>query len=441
LKWVLIILIFLPFIEGRVYYGQNEIRIAENHSIDDLNEILPTDYFEIKEGGVCYLKKPLFVNSQSHLDVHGGGDCTELRLYYNAKIKISGSAEFKDIKVTSYDPSTGKPIEITKETYDRQRPYIYADIPAEFVNIVNSEISHLGYYNPQEEGSAWGIAFWHLKRVVVENSNIHHNYFGLYTWDVNNAVIRNNEMHDNLEYGLDFHDYSNNFIVQRNEVYNNGNHAIIFSRNCDNNKVIDNHVYNNSGLAFVKGEQKDYGTHGIVLHENSSNNLIQGNILENNRGAIRVIDSSKNIIRDNFVLSDLEDGIYLDKSFSNVVTGNTIENTIGRALYSYYSDSNLFSGNFFQNGTYFKGEVEGKPYAIYNNATEADEAFLQAEIQKIISETSGSSDETDFLKDTLDGPLNFKIYFISGLIATVTLVFLFEGIFKFIRRKNEPPYE
>jgi parallel beta-helix repeat protein len=436
LKIILLMTIILPsvqLVEGEITNDNDEITVVGEHNLSELKN-LPADIFEVR-GDICYLKKQLHIEPESKM-YFDGKDCRELRMYYNATIRISGSAEFKDIKITSYDPSTGKPIEITKETYNNQRPHVYADEPAEDLIITNSEFSYLGY-SASDGGSAWGVSSWNLRRASIENSEFHHNYFGFYTWNTKDALIKNNKVYDNIEYGLDFHDYSDNFTVEGNEVYNNGNHGIIFSKWCHNNKIVNNYVHDNAGFAFVKGVQQDYGTHGIMLHQESNGNTIEGNTLENNRIAIYLHESDDNIIRNNKILSDSEEGMYLHRSNNNLITDNSVRNSHKDSLYSYYSDNNTYTNNFFGNGTYFKGTLNGKEYGVYNNATEVDEAFLQAEIQKIVSGTyAGSTNRPSGITGNLESATSFKIYFIAALTAIATLIFLFEGILNHLKKKN-----
>ncbi|MBI2581696.1 right-handed parallel beta-helix repeat-containing protein [Candidatus Woesearchaeota archaeon] len=308
-----------------------------------------------REGKVCYLHRPMHIAPQSTFRFEGK-DCRELRLYSGTYIRITGTAYFMDIKITSADRLTKEPIQITRETYAQKRPHIYTDAPADYVHIENSEFSYLGSYSAVE-GSTWGVSFWHLKSGFIDNSKFHHNYFGLYTWETKNVVIQDSVSHDNLEYGMDFHDYSDNFIVQNNIVYNNGNHGIIFSKYCVGNKILNNYVYNHTLPVFVKGVSHDYGVHGIMLHKESNHNLVSGNVLKNNDRAIFVYQSQDNIIENNIILGDRRDGIYMDSSSNNIINNNIAFGTGSYGLYSYNSYDNQYDGNYFEKGSYFKDEL------------------------------------------------------------------------------------
>jgi parallel beta-helix repeat protein len=354
-----------PLAAAQIYPHSDHMIIDQDESLSSLLQYQEFQHFSnpgkmmiSKSNGICYLHQPLHIsiNSTFRFD---GADCPELRLYPGTYIRIAGTAYFMNIKVTSADAQSKAPISLSRETHNQPRPHIYTDAPAEYVEIQNSEFSYLGSYT-EEEGSAWGVSFWHLKSGYINNSKFHHNYFGIYTWDTKDLIIENSSFHDNLEYGMDFHDYSDNFIIKSNEVYHNGNHGIIFSKFCENNQIIDNHIYNNTLKAFVKGVTKTYGTHGIMLHQTSNHNLISGNVLENNDRAIYLYRSDHNTVKNNIILNDLRDGIYLDQSSNNEIFNNIGLATASYGLYSYHSNNNKYQDNYFEKGSYFKQEINGQ---------------------------------------------------------------------------------
>ena len=67
----------------------------------------------------------------------------------------------------------------------------------------------------------------------IYDSDIHHNYFGVYTYGHEQGDWRRNKMHHNSQYGFDPHDDSDFLTIHDNEVYNNGNHGIIASKRCN----------------------------------------------------------------------------------------------------------------------------------------------------------------------------------------------------------------
>jgi len=409
---MLFAVLFFPGVHAAIYYKAADNRVVISGS-ETLSRVLNYqsdsrlfDSLIRKTGNECYLRVPIHISENSTFSFLGS-DCKVLHMYPDTYIRIAGSAFFKDIKVISADPITNEPIKITRIYYDKPRPHIYTDRPAKYVGMENSEFAYLGYYN-KGEGSKWGVSFWHLQAGYITNSKFHDNYFGIYTWGTTNVTIENSEVYDNLEYGMDFHDYSDNFIVANNVVYNNGNHGIIFSKWCDNNRVINNLVYDNTQNAFVKGYEQDYGTHGIMLHKQSNHNIVQGNTLRNNRIAIFLYQSDNNTVRDNIIINDLEEGIYVDQSYGNTFTNNVVYNTSSYGLYSYYSDHNDYSGNYFDNTLLFKGLLSGKPYRYETNSHNVPaniDELLRLQVQEDIAPSAEPVPEDQPAEDqTFDMP-------------------------------------
>ncbi len=443
--------------EGRVVITGEEslASLLKYQGINQLSEPIIT-----KNGDICYLYQPLHVFANSTFRFLGS-DCKELRLYSGTYIRISGSAYFSDIKVTSADRNTNQPIIISRATYNQKRPHIYTD-EANYVEIKNSEFSYLGSYTAIE-GSTWGVSFWHLKSGLVSNSEFHHNYFGIYTWGTKNVTIQSSKFHDNIEYGMDFHDYSNNFVIQGNTVYNNGNHGIIFSKFCDNNKIVDNYVYDHTQGVFVKGVDHDYGVHAIMLHKDSNNNVISGNVLKNNYRAIFLYQSHNNLVEKNIILNDLGDGIYLDNSSHNQIKNNTALNTKGYGLYSFYSDNNEFKDNYFEKGSYFKKAVDGQEQGFVSSEKYVPEiiAAVNQEVNKKIQmkgqdqvlivnnagNNNGSKDqnlEQGSIAVTNSGSWNIvtslsdfidsKMYNFLAIALIAIIIFLVEVVYKYHKK-------
>ena len=117
------------------------------------------------------------------------------------------------------------------------------------MNIYDSDIGYLGY----QAGVSYGLS-WKVQEPAemldainvygtVENTVIHHNYYGAYSFGAEGMVWRNNEFYNNIEYGLDPHDDSDNLLIEGNNAHHNGNNGIICSKRC-NNLTIRNNIAN-----------------------------------------------------------------------------------------------------------------------------------------------------------------------------------------------------
>lgn len=325
--------------QAEVVYKDGAARIQG--ATQDLKDIKDTSYLEIKDG-ICYLKKPVIVSSTGILKVNTTS-CSKVNMYPNVVITVYGKIYFEGVKVTSYDPNTGQPIELSRTNYTKVRPDIVTRSSAQYFYANNSEFSYLGYYNPNS--SHWGVALRFLPKADITNSKFHHNYFGFYTFDSDNVTIKDSEVYSNLEYGIDVHDFSDNFHAYNNVVYDNGNHGIILSKYNEDGEIMDNIVYDHTKNAFVKGVVKSYGTHGIELHQESNNTLISGNQLKNNRVGIKLAGSNDNTLTSNTIISDLEQGFYIDQSSNNQIIDNQVIESTKEPLYSFNSFYNYYGQN------------------------------------------------------------------------------------------------
>ena len=241
-----------------------------------------------------------------------------------------------------------------------QRSYLLA-FEGGRMDIMNSEVAYLGWADGEPSGLSW------RKRLVfadpttgatggIFDSDIHHNYFGMYSYEAYKVDILRSEVHDNLSYGIDPHDYSQGFEVAYNKVYNNVKHGIIFSRGCVDNRIHNNEVYDNL-------------QHGIMMDRGTNNNIIYDNIVYRNQDGISIFQSSNNLIQNNFLhhnqrgvrinaTFDLDDR-FDDVSANNLVINNRIEDNSDQGVYLYArADRNVIADNQIlrsgTNGIYIK---------------------------------------------------------------------------------------
>ncbi len=240
------------------------------------------------------------------------------------------------------------------ELNGKLRPFILSKgIDGEsYVEIDDSELSHLG--SPKREVAPdvfipprgpWGLSFYHDTRVKITNSQIHHNYMGLFLYDVKEALVHGNRIHDNISYGIDVHDDTEGSLFSRNRIWDNGNHGLILSKRCINNIIAENIIFDHTS------QVKDYFTHGIMLHESSNNNLVWHNTLWNNYDSINIHASSNNVVAMNTILSDNGHGIKLwALSTENLFLMNSVRNTDKYDIRIESSRHNVFLGSSLEDG-------------------------------------------------------------------------------------------
>ncbi len=269
---------------------------------------------------------------------------------YNGTILIDG------VKISSWDPTTN--------TYDMDvsngRSFLLAKYDAR-MDILNAEIAYLGSGDGESYGLSWrdtndtdepDVLRTRVTGQVI-NSDIHHNYYGIYTYQASYMVFRGNKFRNNIGYGFDPHDFSNHFVVEDNEAFENGNHGFIISRGCNNFVFRRNKSYNNRYTV----DDKDRNAHGFMIDPGSPNsrypqvpsfeNLLEDNQAWGNDGyGLRILGSISNTVRANVFVNNLQ-GITVERgSTGNIFENNTVSNnTIHGIFVNGGSDNNRIVGN------------------------------------------------------------------------------------------------
>lgn len=286
-----------------------------------------------------------------------------------------GVMNLEGVKIYSWDAVANK----VDENYDNGRAFILAKFAAT-LNIRNADIGYLGSADDESYGVSWrdqndpGTPDELRTRVTGEvvNSQIHHNYYGIYTFQAQNMIFRDNAFHHNVRYGFDPHDYSHHFIVEDNAAYNNGAHGFIISRGCHNFTFRRNRAYNNL-------DPDANQAHGFMLDPGgaevgkpqipSTDNLLEDNQAYGNEGfGLRVLESHDNTIRNNFFHHNSGGGISIDlASERNTVQGNhLVDNVLYGVILRESSRNNKVLENLIENngnlGVYIRAsanEVRG----------------------------------------------------------------------------------
>lgn len=253
----------------------------------------------------------------------------------------------KDVTVTSYDPTTGKP----DTTFADERAFVRAKNGR--MDALNVDFSYLGNDLPdaqkaservnqaQKEGGTYGVS-WRISDDLlgveiatgwVEKSRFEKNHFGAYTYGASGMMWRNNYFAHNDVYGLDPHDDSNNAMVENNVFDHNGKHGFIVSKRCNYN-IIRNNTSTNNKL------------HGFMLHQDSDYNVIENNVSYGNVDNYVIYASDYNTIRNNIGYNARSSHVRINEgSRNNFVTNNTF---LGgrRGVFIYGETSNVYiAGN------------------------------------------------------------------------------------------------
>eukprot|EP00903_Cladosiphon_okamuranus_P017823 g16402.t1 len=348
--------------------------------------------------GSWYLGSSLFVTEGSRLIVQGstkGGDSNHLLLASSPakfiQIRAHGGEILIDgTHVESWDLEAGG----VDEDYGDGRSYLSAisevildpdetcdgmaknNMGESRLDILDSEINHLGYY----ESESYGLAY-KVRGFCKDNSNpeifdqvsvfgdilrshIHHLYFGHYSYGHEGGNWSYNEVHDNVGYGFDPHDDSDYVTIHNNHVYNNGWHGIIASKRCDHVSIQNNYVHDNghitddgkrTGNGIMLHRSCDFSTiknntvhdnmdSGVALYESSHCEVARNELYKNKNGIRMSMGSSDNIAYENHIVIHGEDekyGIYLYRGSD--IPG--VEGSDGRPRRNRVYDNSIISDN------------------------------------------------------------------------------------------------
>jgi mannuronan 5-epimerase len=344
---------------------------------------------------VWQLNGDLVLQNGSTLTLHGGaagGDVDTLRLRSlasNRPTEVSqlmanhGTLSLKSTAVTSWDDAANGPdTDVRASAGARGRAFIRvlstqgaggAALESR-MDIVDSEVSYLGYYAAESYGVTYKSRPCSRENVALcakvkvggsqINSRFHHNYMGTYTWGARDMSFRGSRYEHNASYGLDPHDVSSNLDIERNTFAHNGNHGVICSQLCDKLRIVDNVSHDNgrrpwsgpAGDSDVKGQ-----VHGIMIHRGVTNTLISGNRVWNhpNGAGIAIFDSAGNTVTDNRLDNNMV-GIRLSVGAAeNTISHNVVRRSgkygvfmfKGTDLPAYTTVSGRPTGNVFDRNT------------------------------------------------------------------------------------------
>src|SRR5881394_2545398 len=253
----------------------------------------------------------------------GGGDVDLLRLQSNnssasnSVVSVTadwGRIDIKNTHITSWDDAVNGP-DTEYQTFGRAFVRVRSRLAADGVtalesrmDIVNSEISYLGYDASESYGLAWKVTGRHpdptksIYDVVnvygdVLGSHLHHNFWGVYSFGLEGGRWLTNEVDHNAGYGFDPHDDSDHLLIEGNNVHHNGGlgrgtHGIIASRRCDHLIIRNNRSWANA-------------ENGIMLHRHSDDCLVENNeTFQNGDSGIALFDVDRTTVRNNLCLSN-----------------------------------------------------------------------------------------------------------------------------------------
>lgn len=253
------------------------------------------------------------------------------------------SALLQDLKITTYDPTTGKP----DMTYADERAFVRAKNGR--MDAVNVDFSYLGNDLPdaqkaservnqaQKEGGTYGVS-WRISDDMlgqeiatgwVEHSRFTYNHFGAYTYGASGIMWRNNYFGHNEVYGLDPHDDSNNALIEDNLFAYNGKHGFIVSKRCNYNIIRNNTSVGNK-------------LHGFMLHQDSDYNVIENNVAYDNVDNYVIFASDYNTVRNNKSYNARSSHVRINAQSRNTFVTNNVLLGGRRGVFLYGGTENTY---------------------------------------------------------------------------------------------------
>ena len=190
------------------------------------------------------LRANLFVTDGATLLLHGdaaGGDVNELRLLSinteatNRFVSVEadwGVIDLNSTHVTSWNEPVNGP---NTDEFALPRAYIRARsrrvgpvFQQSALNVLNSEVSYLGYNDPDGYALTWQVVTAPGSVGVTGNvsgSYIHDCQFGVATWSVDAVIWTGNEVAKNTLYGFDTFDPGHQATLASNNVHDNNYRA------------------------------------------------------------------------------------------------------------------------------------------------------------------------------------------------------------------------
>lgn len=240
----------------------------------------------------------------------------------------------------------------------------------EYCNSSNNDDSGIYLRESQENliknnicltNNQFGIFLWDANESTIENNNCSDNPIGIYLdSSENNTLTNNNGSFNTVEGGIQIYDGHHN-VIQNNYCYNNpigiritssSKYNLIANNTCDFNSigiyiqgVSKNIIRNNSFVSNVN--------EGIKNWFYSDDNIFENNNCSNNKYGICINKSKNTIIANNSIFSNNITGIQLSKTDNNIFLNNTlINNNMGFNIILNTIDCQILNTTIYNSTTY-----------------------------------------------------------------------------------------
>lgn len=285
----------------------------------------------ISQDGTKYtLRVPLLVLSGASL-VISGKDVSELLLSKQGNAFLVNGGDMFIIRtvVKGWDEEKKDLTHFIDKTHFR--PFITTWGGAHLY-LAASDFISLGYLKGKSYGLSFSTCTACLKinpdtprpTGIVVGNRFMYMFYGFYSYEADDVAIIGNKYIDNIIYGVDPHDRSRRLIIAKNEAYGSKKkHGIIVSREVNDSWIFDNYSHHNHGS-------------GIMIDRTSVNNVIANNLMEeNDQDGLTLFESQDNISWGNVIRKNKKNGIRVRNSWNVKLYNDVIEDNKGTSIEVY----------------------------------------------------------------------------------------------------------
>ncbi len=286
----------------------------------------------------------------------------------------------------------------------------------------------IGKTIPKDAGE---VILANCKNFKINNLSIHDGDVGISIGYCSNTEIMNNVI-ENVAEGIYIDNSDNNYIA-RNNVHNVWGVPFLYS--C-NNTFIDNAIdsnfryglglwYNSDFNLIYNNSIVNNNEDGIISYESNYNQITLNTVIRNNQSGIELFDSDNNEFSGNIISQNRDDGIKLNfASTENVFhhnnfINNSLKNARGssRNIWNYSS----YGGNYWSDYTGNDNNSDGfgdEPYIIQGNDRDNYPYIDQIVLTSPLKPNTPIGPISNRIKEDIsynfcgNDPQNFHLYFI-----------------------------
>ncbi|MFX0206445.1 MAG: right-handed parallel beta-helix repeat-containing protein, partial [Candidatus Hodarchaeota archaeon] len=196
----------------------------------------------------------------------------------------------------------------------------------------------------------FGLSLEEVEDSQIFKNNFHYCATGISLHRSSNIKLKQNILSNNSDYSIQLQN-SNDNTIGENLVYHNRN-GIELSDSM-NNTISQNIIYENKMSEY---DDWWYGGIGINLYYSHRNMIFDNQILNNEQDGLYLYDSSNNQIIQNIISGNGADGLRLSDSVANVIQENQIENNIRGINLRYSPDNSILNNTLVNNGLVISGD-------------------------------------------------------------------------------------